>query len=233
MSDNPLIAPVTSTRTDWTGSGIPESYLDVKKAVEEGSWVEASLGGVGLALETVGSVMDPFGSLFAAGIGWAMEYFEPLREMLEELTGKADVVMSHAATWNNMAAELFSVSEDLGTRLDSDLSEWSGDAHVAYQTLMGYNVDGIGGLGATAAAIGAATEAAGGLVQVTHDLVRDLIAELVGHVIVWAIEAIFVVTLPLIALQIIGAVVKWVGIIMGYGMALVQSLMNLKTLVCG
>jgi hypothetical protein len=86
-------------------------------------------------------------------------------------------------------------------------------------------------LGATAEAMAAATEGAGGLVQVTHDLVRDLIAELVAHVIVWAIEAIFVVTIPVIAAQIVAAVVKWAGIIMGYGMALVQSLMNLKALL--
>jgi hypothetical protein len=86
-------------------------------------------------------------------------------------------------------------------------------------------------LGATAEAMAAATEGAGGLVQITHDLVRDLIAELVAHVIVWAIEAIFVVTIPVIAAQIIAAVVKWAGIIMGYGMALVQSLMNLKALL--
>jgi hypothetical protein len=68
-------------------------------------------------------------------------------------------------------------------------------------------------------------------VQLTRDIVRDLIAELVGHVVVWAVEAVFVVTIPVIAVQIVAAVVKWGGIILGYGMALVQSLQNLKKLL--
>ena len=55
--------------------------------------------------------MDPISALLANGLGWAMEYFEPLRQMLDELTGKPDVVASHAATWNNMATELASMSK--------------------------------------------------------------------------------------------------------------------------
>lgn len=231
MSDNPLVAEVQSTHKDYTGAGLVEGFMDLRQSINDGNWVEAALGGVSYGLEVVGSVMDPFSALFANGIGWAMEYFQPLREMLEELTGKADVVMAHATTWGNMANELLAISDELQAHLDSDLQDWSGDAADAYRNLMTANVDGIGGLSATASAMASATEGAGGLVQITHDLVRDLIAELVAHVIVWAIEAIFVVTIPVIAAQIIAAVVKWAGIILGYGMALAQSLMNLKKLI--
>jgi uncharacterized protein YukE len=231
MSDNSLIAPVQSTRESYTGAGLIEGYHDMINAFKSEGWVDDVLGTAGYALEVVGSVMDPFSALFANGIGWAMEYFEPLREMLEELTGKADVVMSHAQTWSNMSGELYSIVEDLQAQLAADMPTWTGDAADAYQALMAHNVTAAAALGATAEAMAAATEGAGGLVQITHDLVRDLIAELVAHVIVWAIEAIFVVTIPVIAAQIVAAVVKWAGIIMGYGMALVQSLMNLKALL--
>jgi len=231
MSDNSLIAPVESTRRGWTGAGLADSIQDLVDSVKSEGWVDDLLAGGGLALEVVGSVMDPISALLSNGLGWAMEYFEPLRSMLDELTGKSDVVMSHAQTWTNVSSELYSISEDLQTSLAGDLSEWSGDSHDAYQKLMASNVDAIGGLGAIAAALAAATEGAGALVQVTRELVRDLIAELVSHVIVWAVEAIFVVTIPVIAAQIVAAVVKWAGIIMGYGMALVQSLQNLKKLL--
>ena len=50
-----------------------------------------------------------------------------------------------------------------------------------------------------------------GLVELTREIVRDLIADLVARVIVWAVEAIFVVTIPVIAAQIVAAVVKWAG----------------------
>jgi len=231
MPDNSLIAPVQSDRHAYDGAGLVEGYFDMVAAFKSDGWVDDALGVSGFALEVVGSVMDPFSALFSNGIGWAMEYFEPLREMLEELTGKADVVMSHAQTWTNMSAELTAIAEDLQSFLATDVPGWTGDAADAYQALMVHNVNAANAMSATAEALAAATEGAGGLVQVTHDLVRDLIAELVAHVIVWAIEAIFVVTLPVIAAQIVAAVVKWAGIILGYGMALVQSLQNLKALL--
>jgi uncharacterized protein YukE len=231
VSDNPLVAPVESTRRAWTGSGLADSIQGLVDAIESDGWVDDALGGTGLALEVVGSVMDPISALLANGLGWAMEYFEPLRSMLDEVTGKADVVNSHAATWGNVSGELSQIAADLQSLLDSSLGDWTGEAHDAYQSLMAHNVNAIGGLSATAAALSAATQGAGALVQVTREIIRDLIAELVAHVIVWAVEAIFVVTIPVIATQIVAAVVKWAGIIMGYGMALVQSLQNLKLLL--
>ena len=41
-------------------------------------------------------VLDPFSALLSNGLGWAMEYFEPLREMLDELAGIPDRVAAHA-----------------------------------------------------------------------------------------------------------------------------------------
>jgi uncharacterized protein YukE len=231
VSDNSLIAPVQSSNQWYTGAGPLDSYHGMIDAFKSEGWVDDLLAGGGLALEVVGSVLDPFSALLSAGIGWALEYFEPLREMLQEVTGKADVVMAHAQTWSNMSGELLAIVEELTAHLDADMPSWTGDAADAYKSLMAHNVTSASALAATAEAMAAATEGAGALVQITHEIVRDLIAELVGHVIVWAIEAIFVVTIPVIAAQIVAAVVKWAGIIMGYGMALVQSFTNLKTLL--
>ncbi len=133
--------------------------------------------------------------------------------MPDDLTGKPDVVRSHAATWNNMA---------------NDLPDWHGDA---YRGLMVHNQDAIGGLGAVAAAMAAATEGAGGLVELTREIVRDLIADLVARVIVWAVEAIFVVTIPVIASQIAAAIVKWAGRILVYTTALITSITDLTKLL--
>jgi uncharacterized protein YukE len=205
----------------------------VVDSIQNKSWVDGVLSGAGLAVDAVSTVMDPVSALLANGLGWAMEYFEPLRHMLDELTGMPDVVAAHAATWNNMANELISMSEDLKASVQNDLPTWSGQAADSYQTLMANNVQAIGGLGATSAAMAEATTGAGGLVQFTRDLVRDLIADLVARVIVWAAEAIFVVTIPVIASQIAAAVVKWVGRIVTYTGALITSLTNLTKLLNG
>lgn len=233
MTDNSLIAPVESSREAWTGSGLAEGVEGLVDAIKSEGWVDDALAGVGLAVEVGASAIDPISALLANGLGWAMEYFDPLRQMLDELTGIPDVVASHAATWNNMATELASMSADLKTELETGVSSWQGTASDAYVRMMGNNVEAIGGLGAISAAMAAATEGAGGLVQMTREIVRDLIADLVARVIVWAAEAIFVVTIPVIAAQIVAAVVKWVGRILQYTTGLIDSLTNLSKLLNG
>ncbi|WP_033441851.1 WXG100 family type VII secretion target [Saccharothrix sp. NRRL B-16314] len=233
MSDGSLVAPVESTRDPWTGAGVADGIEDLVDAIKSEDWVSGALAGAGLALEAGAAVVDPFSALLSNGLGWALEYFEPLREALDELTGMPDVVRAHAATWTNMATELYAMSEDLGRHLSNDLSEWSGGSADAYRSLMVNNVNAIGGLAAVSAGMAAATEGAGGLVEMTREIVRDLIADLVARVIVWAVEALFVVTIPVIAAQIVAAVVKWAGRILNYTSSLVQSISNLSLLLDG
>lgn len=230
MNDS-LIADVESSQQAWSGSSLAESIEGLVVAIQGEGWVDPLIAGATVSVEAVASAMDPVSALLANGFGWAMEYFDPLSQMLDDLTGNPDVVASHARTWENMANELFSISEDLQSSVRSDLESWTGDTYESYQEMMACNSDAIGGLGATSAAMAAATDAAGNLVELTRGIVRDLIADLVARVIVWLIEAIFVVTIPVIASQIAAAVVKWAGRIITYVLALVTSLTNLKTLL--
>ncbi|GAA4429998.1 WXG100 family type VII secretion target [Actinokineospora soli] len=233
MAGDSLVAPVQSSREVWTGSGLADSIEGLVDAIKSEGWVDDAIAGGTLAVEAAATVMDPISALLANGLGWAMEYFEPLREMLDELTGKPDVVRSHAATWNNMATELHAMSADLGEHLNNDIPDWTGPAADSYRALMVHNVDAIGGLAAISAAMSVATEGAGNLVEFTREIVRDLIADLVARVIVWAAEALLVVTIPVIAPQIAAAVVKWTGRILTYTTALVTSLTNLTKLLNG
>ncbi|MFI5843758.1 WXG100 family type VII secretion target [Catenuloplanes sp. NPDC051500] len=231
MSDDSLVAPVHSTREAWTGASLADGFEDLVDAVRSEGWVDDLLAGAAFGLDVVSSAMDPFSALLANGLGWAMEYFEPLREMLDALTGMPDVVASHAATWTNMATALDQMGRNLQSHLAGDVPDWKGDAAAAYQGMMSYNVQGFAEVGSIALAMSIATEGAGNLVQFTRDIVRDLIADLVARVIVWAVEAIFVVTLPVIAMQIAAAVVKWAGRILTYTTALHTSISNLAKLM--
>ncbi|MEU7906325.1 hypothetical protein [Actinoplanes sp. NPDC049118] len=233
MTDNALVAPVQSTRTAWTGSSLADGLQGLQQSVAGGSWVDTMLAGGSFALDAAATVIDPFSALLANGLGWAMEHFEPLREMLDKLAGIPDRVMSHAQTWSNMAGALQTMAEDLRADLAVDLPDWSGAAADAYQGLMANNVDGLGGLGVLAVTMSSATQAAGNLVQFTRDIVRDLICDLVAKVITWAAEALLVVTIPVVTAQIVSAVLKWAGRITSYTSALITSLENLTTLLEG
>jgi uncharacterized protein YukE len=232
MSDF-LVAPVVSTRTAWTGMSLPDGIQGLVGAIQSEGWVDDLLAGGSLAVEAVSVALDPLSALLANGLGWAMEYFDPLREMLDKLAGMPDAVASHAATWERMAGELTDMSTGLANRVNAGLPDWQGDAADSYRTMMGNNVEAVGGLAAVSAAMAAATRAAGNLVQFTRDIVRDLIADLVARAIVWAAEAIFVVTIPVVAAQIASAVTKWAGRILSYTAALITSLRNLTRLMNG
>jgi len=228
-----LIAPVESTRMPWTGAMLPDAIQGLVQAIESEGWVDDLLAGAGLALEVAGTYIDPFSALLANGLGWAMEYFTPLRRILDSLLGMPDVVNSHAATWDRMATELLAMSNDLKNNLSRDLSNWQGASANDYQSLMANNVDALGGLAGASKAMAAATSGAGNLVMFTRDLVRDLIADLVARIIVWALEALSIIGIPAVALQIIAAVVKWTGRVLMYTSALITSLTNLNKLVNG
>ena len=234
MTTSPLVAAVSSQyRTGTTGASLLDSFQGLRQSVSGGSWVDGTLAGGAFGVETAATVLDPFSALLSNGLGWALEYFEPLREVLDKLAGIPDRVAAHAATWHNMAGELDAMAADLQAGLAADLPDWQGEAAGTYQALMANNVDALGGLSVLAATMSAATEAAGNLVTFTRDIVRDLIADLVARVIVWAAESLLLVTIPVVAAQIASAVVKWAGRILGYTSALITSLTNLTTLLEG
>jgi uncharacterized protein YukE len=228
-----LVAASASTTTGTTGFSLAESFQGTLQAIDSGSWADRALAGGALAAETVATVLDPFSALLANGLGWAMEHFDPLREILDKLAGLPDLVAANAATWQNVARELGAMSADLQGCLSGDLPGWQGAAADTYRSLMGNNANALGGLGVLAETMSAATQAAGNLVMFTRDLVRDLICDLVARVIVWAAEALLVVTIPVVAAQIALAVTKWAARITSYVSALITSLTNLTRLLNG
>ena len=231
MGDNSLIAEEVSTREVWSGSGLLEGAQGVADAILAESWVDVGIGSIGLGFEVIGASMDPFSALLSNGLGWAMEYFEPMREALDFVSGKPDLVTAHSNTWYNMSEELYSVWEDLGSALSKDLPGWTGEASERYQALMGYNVEAIGGLSGTASAMGAATQGACGLMMITRELIREFIADCIAKCIVWCAEAAGIVTAPAVAVGVVGAVIEWCGTIFSWVMAFIASYQNLKLLL--
>lgn len=231
VSNSSLVATSTTTRTAFTGISLADGFPGLQQSVRGGSWVDSALAGGAFVGDAAATVIDPFGALLANGLGWVMEHFEPLREVLDKLTGIPEKVTAHAQTWANMAGALQTMAEDLQSSLAADLPDWVGAAAESYRSMMTNNVDGLGGLAVLADTMQAATQAASNLVQFTRDIVRDLICDLVARVIVWATEALLIVTIPVVTAQIIAAVAKWSARIFGYVGALISSLQNLTTLL--
>ena len=117
LSNSSLVATSTTIRTAYTGISLADGCQGLYQSVQGGSWVDGILAGGSLVGDAAATVIDPFSALLANGLGWAMEHFEPLREVLDKLTGIPDKVVAHAQTWANMAGALQTMAEDLRSSL--------------------------------------------------------------------------------------------------------------------
>ncbi|WP_033287996.1 RHS repeat-associated core domain-containing protein [Amycolatopsis jejuensis] len=230
---NPLIAPTKDSTTAYSGISLLEGAADLKKAIEGGSWASVAMGAVGTALDALSMALDPFGAILAAGVAWLMEHVGPLKEALNGLTGNADQIKAQAETWQNVAKELESIGTDLKDQVQRDLQSWSGESSDAYRkrtedvvALLGTTQKGCEG-----AASGVKT--AGEVVAAVRMLVRDIIAQLVGHMISWALQVLLTLGIGLawVVPQVVAAVAKTAAQIAKLTTRLVQALKALMPLL--
>ncbi|WP_112134363.1 hypothetical protein [Glycomyces dulcitolivorans] len=218
----------------FTGAGIVESYAGLAMAIDSGSWIDASVAGLGVALETVGAVIDPIGTLASAGVGWLIEHVQPLKEALDMLAGNPTLVEAHAMTWDNVANECFAMAEQM-TAIIADVQSWSGGAADAYRGMADANSDVIACVGGTALSLGTATRGAGQLVSMVREFVRDFVAECIGSLIAWAAEVAFTVGIGAawVIPKAVIRITEWVGKIFGWITGLIDSITALRDLLFG
>ncbi|MCC2318497.1 ADP-ribosyltransferase [Cellulomonas chengniuliangii] len=209
MTANPLVAGPVDASSTFGGLGVVESVADLCSALESGSWLSIGLAGVGSALDVAATVIDPLGSLIAAGLGWLMEHLQPLKGWLNDLTGDAGAVLGLAGTWENVAGSMGAAADELVRVARADLEDMSGQSITAYAAYADALAERIRVTGDSASAMGTALTTCAMVVQVVHDLVRDTLAQLVGSIISWAAEA--VLTLGLATPVIVGQVSTRVG----------------------
>jgi hypothetical protein len=183
VTANPLVAGPVDTSTAFGGAGLLDSLHSLNASLQSGDWVGSTLSGVGVALDTVASVMDPVGSLIAAGLGWLMEHLEPLKGWLNDLTGDAGAVLGFAATWDNVASAMNDAGDELNRVVRADLESMSGASVAAYMAYANGLADRARAAGSSASSMGSALRTCSTIVQVVHDLVRDTLAQIVGSLI--------------------------------------------------
>jgi hypothetical protein len=60
---NPLVAQAHDSTTWYTGLGLVEDAYQVSSGIQNNSWVDGTLGGVGTSLDILSMAIDPLGSL--------------------------------------------------------------------------------------------------------------------------------------------------------------------------
>ena len=234
MTDNPLVADVQSSTTWYTGLGLAESAAQISNGIQDGSWVDGTLGGVGGSLDVLGMAIDPLGSLVAWGVSWLMEHVRPLKEALDWLAGNPDEIAAHAATWRNVAAATTASQQHYADLVRAQTGGWSGASGEAYRGHAAQQADVLGGIAKASEGISYAVEGAGLIVGLVRGIVRDLIAQFVGTLAArlpqWLAEAGLTLGLatPVVIGQVAALVAKWVDRIQGFIRALLDSLRRLS-----
>jgi hypothetical protein len=232
-SPNPLVAPRRDTTGGWDGVWLAQDIGDIIDGVRSGDWVATSIGGFAASMDALAFVTDPLGSLVSWGVAWLMEHVKPLREALDWLAGDPGQIAGYAQTWHNVAGAVRQTAVDLATSVERDLAGWSGTAADAYRLRVARHRDTLDALGGAADGVGVVVEAAGLVVALVRQLVRDLIAEFVSILAVrlweWIAEEAGTLGIgtPWVVAQVSALVAKWVGKITKLLHALTSSLRRL------
>ena len=210
---NPLVAERKDTTTPLAGTFLLEDGEALVQAINDKDWVAGGLAVLGGAFDAAAAASDPIGTLIAMGLGWVLDHVQPFNTWLEQLTGDADQVKAHAATWKNVQKHLQATAEAMVSYVTTDLADMNGRTITAYQGAAGDITRVINAAGTWAGAIGTALEITAFIVQFVHDFVRDAISEVVGSILSYAAELIATVGLawPIVAEQIATRIASLIG----------------------
>ncbi|WP_061965064.1 hypothetical protein [Demequina aurantiaca] len=190
MTGNPLVAGPVSMSTPLSGTFLLEDCESIASGIRNGDWVEGGMGAFAAVADGLAMVVDPLGSLIAAGLGWLMEHMEPLKGWFNDLTGDAGEVMGFAATWENIANEMKSVAAEV-TRILGDLDDQSGAFIETYRKFQSEASAHVAAAGVLAGAMGVGMQMASTIVQIVHDITRDALSQIVGTAISATATAVF------------------------------------------
>ncbi|GAB2971949.1 DUF6531 domain-containing protein [Amycolatopsis acidiphila] len=207
---NPLVAQAKDSTTGISGISILEDGQALKQGIESGDWASTVMGVAGTAMDALAFVADPFGSILAAGVGWLMEHVGPLKEALDKLAGSPDQITAHSETWKNIASELGQVATDLGNQVEADVQSWTGPGADSYRRQADDMVKILQGAGQACEGASSGVKTAGEVVAAVRQLVRDTIAQVVGHMISWALQVLFTLGIGLtwVVPQVVNLVAK-------------------------
>jgi hypothetical protein len=230
---NPLVAERVDSTTGMSGVPLLESAADTGKAIASGDWASGVMGVAGVALDGVEMALDPFGAIFAAGVGWLIEHVKPLSDALDALTGDPDEITAHATTWQNVATEVGDVGAELTALVKAETGGWNGGAADSYRERAADTTNLIIAAQAAATGVSAGVSMAGEVVTAVRTLVRDIIAELVGHLVSWVLQVVFTLGIGLawVLPEVTAAVAKTAGRIASITTKLVRALGKLSPML--
>ncbi|GAA3433432.1 WXG100 family type VII secretion target [Kutzneria kofuensis] len=132
--------------------------------------------------------IDPLNTLISKGLGFVIDYIEPVKEALELVTGSPDALNAAAETYSQLSADIDQLGQQLHDELTAGFANWKGDASdVAHQEMATF-LDGIHGTATLAGYIVQLLKASASMMQAAKDIIIGILADFVEQMLItWAV----------------------------------------------
>ncbi|MFP5019265.1 hypothetical protein [Pseudonocardia phyllosphaerae] len=186
----------------FEGAGVVSSLYDYVTAQGEQDERGVTAAGDAACIDALGFVVDPFGSLLEAGLGWAIEHIWFLREPLDALCGDPGRIEDRAEAWHTVAAALRTQAGALDDAVPRAAQGWSGAAADAWLAAAGAQRAALGSVAGTADRVAGLVLDSAVRVATERAVVRDIVAGLAADAVLALIAAVatggagFAVALP-------------------------------------
>ncbi|KAA2258116.1 hypothetical protein F0L68_24385 [Solihabitans fulvus] len=170
------------------GTADLDAQLDeiTKGASDEAAQVGVA---VGAAADVASMIVDPFGSLLSAGVGWLLDNISFLREPLDALLGDPQAIAANSDQLSQISVEIQTIAQEH----DSDvgqLQDWQGPAADACKGSMSRLTGELVTLSKAVKGAELVVSVSGDLVSALRDVVRDLISQLLSDLIMEGLAAL-------------------------------------------
>lgn len=159
---------------------------DIRDAViqlDAGDWkggAESALS----AVEGIGEIaLGGLAGLVSFGVDILLNYVDPLKFWMDQLTGDSAQVNGMAMTWASIGDSLRSTASELDSGSSSAMQNMKGESVSRYLSRQGQVVGSINTLADASATVGSAVAKAAELVKKTHDYVCKLISDIIGEAV--------------------------------------------------
>ncbi|MEU0883819.1 hypothetical protein ABZ345_34885 [Lentzea sp. NPDC005914] len=188
---NPLIAKKEKDPKRLAGAGMFDTAEDLVMPFAQGKSIDPiafGIDGGALALDVAGFLTDPLGTLASSVVGWIIENVGFIREPFDQLMGDPPAIEAIGTTWENISKRLSDEADNYESQAKT-LGDWTGHAADSYRTRCSSLVAHLRGSSAAASSAANKIKVAGAVVAATRALIRDLLADLAGTLLMWGIPA--------------------------------------------
>ncbi|QUQ70623.1 WXG100 family type VII secretion target [Kutzneria sp. CA-103260] len=131
---------------------------------------------------------DPLNTLISKGLGFVIDYIEPVKEALELVTGSPDALNAAADSYSQLSADIDQLGQQLHDELTTGLANWKGDASDTAHQEMAQFLDGIHGTATLAGYIVQLLKASASMMQAAKDIIIGILADFVEQMLItWAV----------------------------------------------